>query len=92
MSELKRLFPEPRLSPFFAARVTANLPRKRPAPKWMRAYWAGLAGLALVLVPAHVPLWLCYVSVPAGFALSLPAMDLIGGRSAPPATPPHTPR
>jgi hypothetical protein len=83
MSELKRLFPEPRLSPFFAARVMANLPKERPAPKWMRAYWAGLAGLTLVLAPAYLPLWLWYVSVPAGFGLGVAAVELIAGRSSP---------
>ena len=31
MDDLKSLFPQPRLSPFFAARVTANLPEPRPA-------------------------------------------------------------
>lgn len=87
MSELKRLFPEPCLSAFFSARVIGKLPGERPAPKWMRAYWAGVAGLTLVLAPSYLPLWLWYVSVPVGFALGVTGVEVIG-RSGPSAAPP----
>lgn len=75
MDDLRRLFPEPpRLSPFFAARVTANLPRNepRPAPRWLWAYWAALVVLTLAAIgAAHPPEWALYPLVPAGFALTV---------------------
>jgi hypothetical protein len=71
--ELRRLFPKPELSPFFAARVSANLPPPaRPAPRWMRLYWMALALAALAAMAApQTPVWLLYPIVPVVYALTL---------------------
>lgn len=72
MDELRRLFPEPRLSPYFAARVTANLPQPatRPAPRWLRLYWVALIILTVAaLATAHPPRWVLYVAVPVSFVM-----------------------
>ncbi len=72
MDDLRRLFPPPELSPYFAARVAANLPREtaRPAPRWMRLYWAALAVATLAAVAAlDPPQWVFYPAVPLSFVV-----------------------
>lgn len=72
MDELRRLFPEPRLSPFFAARVTANLPETtmRPAPRWLRLYWGAVVVMTVgTVAAAHPPAWVLYPLVPVSFAV-----------------------
>ena len=74
MDDLRRLFPPPRLSPYFAARVTANLPREeaRPTPRWVRFYWLAVALIALgTVAAANPPEWILYPLVPLGFAVML---------------------
>ena len=75
MNEMQRQFPPPKLSPYFAARVTANLPR--PSPHWaaifgVRAYWIlGSAITLYFLAPISWPTWILYAAVPAGFGIAL---------------------
>ena len=75
MNELQRNFPPPKLSPYFAARVTANLPRPSPshfAIIGVRAYRIlGSAITLYFLAPTSWPAWILYAAVPAGFGIAL---------------------
>lgn len=75
MNELQRQCPPPKLSPYFAARVAANLPRPSPsrlAIVGVRAYWIlGSAITLYFLAPISLPAWILYAAVPAGFGIAL---------------------
>jgi hypothetical protein len=75
MNELRRQFPPPKLSPYFAARFNANLPRpsaSRFAILGLRAYWIlGSAITLYFLAPISWPTWILYAAVPAGFGIAL---------------------
>jgi hypothetical protein len=80
MNELQRKFPPPKLSPYFAARVAANLPRRSPSRAaifGVRAYWIlGSAVTLYFLAPISWPAWILYAAVPAGFGIALGSKHL----------------
>ena len=76
MNEIQRQFPRPELSPFFTARVVAQLDKSESsAPRALlvlRLYWL-LAGASALFIVSKLswPPWMIYAAVPAGFAAVL---------------------